>query len=112
TLAEGVARGLFRAGAPRSRVLQAIAARTPAFADLELKVQQSGGGWTMEVFLLVSLGLSLALGLPPLVMTQFWPLALVAAALGALLPYLRMSMMRRRRIRAFEAGLPEAIDLL
>jgi tight adherence protein B len=66
----------------------------------------------MEVFLLVSLGLSLALGLATLVMSRIWPVALVAAIVGALLPYMRMSMMRRRRSRAFEAGLPEAIDLL
>ncbi len=112
TLTEGGAGGLFRGGASRSRVLQAIAAKTPAFADLELKVQQSGGGWTMEVFLLVSLGLSLALGLAALVLSRIWPVALVAAIVGALLPYMRMNLMRRRRTRAFEAGLPEAIDLL
>ena len=111
TLTEGGA-GLFRGGAARSAVLQAIVARTPAFADLELKVQQSGGSWTLEVFLLVSLGLSLAIGLATLVLTRLWPVAVLAAMLGALLPYIQLTVRRQRRLRAFEGGLPEAIDLL
>ena len=103
---------LFRGGAARSAMLQSIAARTPAFADLELMIQQSGAQWTMEVFLLVSLGLSAALGFSTLIVTRMWPAAIFAAFVGALLPYIRINGMRRRRLNAFEAGLPEAIDLL
>ncbi len=113
TLSEGNLPGLFRGGsAARSRLLQSIAARTPAFADLELFVQQSGAQWTMEVFLLVSMGLSVALGISTLVFTRLWLAALAAALLGALLPYARVKRLRTTRFRAFEAQLPEAIDLL
>jgi tight adherence protein B len=113
TLSEGNVPGLFRGGsAARSALLQAIAARTPAFADLELMLQQSGAKWTMEVFLLVSMGLSVALGVSTLMFTRLWPAALAAAVLGALLPYMRVRRLRTTRLNGFEAQLPEAIDLL
>jgi tight adherence protein B len=113
TLSEGGVPGLFRGGVgARSELLQAIAARTPAFADLELLIQQSGAKWTMEVFLLASIGLSLALGVSTLIGTRLWPAALAAAVLGALLPYMRVRRLRTARLNGFEAGLPEAIDLL
>jgi tight adherence protein B len=113
TLSEGSLPGLFRGGAAaRSELLQAIAARTPAFADLELLIQQSGARWTMEVFLLVSVGLAAALGFSTLIFTRLWLVAIAAAVLGALLPYLRVNRQRKTRLNAFEAQLPEAIDLL
>ncbi len=112
TLSE-TGQGLFRgASAARSRLLQGIAARTPAFADLELLLHQAGASWTMEAFLLVSAGLSAALGISTLMFTRFWPAAVLAAVFGALLPYLRIRSIRKRRLGAFEAGLPEAIDLM
>ena len=105
--------GLFRgAGAAKSRLLQGMAARIPAFSDLELMLQQGGTTWTMEAFLIVSLGLAAALGISTLIFTRLWPVAVAAAVLGAMLPYLRIRSVRRRRLHAFEAGLPEAIDLL
>jgi tight adherence protein B len=105
--------GLFRgAAAARSRLVQGLSARIPAFADLELMMQQAGTSWTMEAFLTVSLGIAAALGFSTLIFTRLWPVAVVAAVVGALLPYLRVRSIRKRRLSAFEAGLPEAIDLL
>jgi tight adherence protein B len=105
--------GLFRgASAARSRLVQGLSARIPAFADLELMMQQAGTSWTMEAFLTVSVGIGAALGFSTLIFTRLWPVALVAAVVGALLPYLRVRSIRKRRLNAFEAGLPEAIDLL
>ncbi len=104
--------GLFRGRASRSELLQALAAHTPAFADLELRIQQAGVTWTMEVLLLVSVGLAAAFGTSTLIITRMWPVAIGAAAFGALLPFLRLTMLRKHRLRAFESGLPEAIDLL
>ena len=113
TLSEGGLPGLFRGGVgARSELLQAIAAHTPAFQDLELLLQQSGAKWTMEVFLLVSVGLAVALGVSTLMFTRLWPAALAAAVLGALLPYMRVRRLRTTRLNGFEAQLPEAIDLL
>jgi Flp pilus assembly protein TadB len=112
TLSEGGVPGLFRGAAARSELLQSIAARTPAFVDLELLIQQSGAKWTMEVFLLTSIGLSAALGISTLMLTRLWAAALAAAVVGALLPYMRVRRLRTTRLNGFEALLPEAIDLL
>ena len=112
TLSEGGLPGLFRGSAAQSALLQAIASRTPAFVDLELLMQQSGAKWTMEVFLLASVGLSLAFAVSTLMATRLWPAALAAGVLGALLPYMRVRSLRTKRLNGFEAQLPEAIDLL
>jgi tight adherence protein B len=113
TLTEGGIPGLFRGGpAGRSALLQSIAARTPAFADLELLIQQSAVTLTMEVFLLLSVGLSVALGVSTLMFTRLWLPAVGAAVLGGLLPYMRVRRQRTKRLNAFEAQLPESIDLL
>lgn len=105
--------GLFRgAVGARSRLLQQLNARIPAFADLELLLQQAGATWTMEAFLIVSVGLAAALGFSTLIFTRLWPVAMIATVLGAMLPYFRVRSLRNRRLGAFEAGLPEAIDLL
>ena len=112
TLTEG-GQGLFRgASVARSRLVQQLNARVPAFADLELLLQQGGATWTMEAFLTVSFGLAAALGFSILIITRLWPVAMLATAFGALLPYMRIRMQRSRRLNAFEAGLPEAIDLM
>lgn len=104
---------LFRGVAPNaSRWVEALAARTPAFGDLQLLLQQAGTTWTMEVFLLFSTGLALAFGLCALLVTRLMLVGILAAALGGLVPYLIIRRRRNKRFYKFEAGLPEAIDLL
>jgi tight adherence protein B len=112
TIAEGNTPGLFRGRVARSALAQAVMSRTPALADLELALQQAGTSVTLEVFALTSLGLAAALGLATFMLTRFWPVAIAATVFGGLVPYFRVAIRRRRRIAAFEAGLPEAIDLL
>lgn len=105
--------GLFRgSGAGAPPWMQAIAARTPAFADLQLILQQAGASWTVEVFVLFSVGLAVAFGLCALLATRIMALAALAAFLGGVLPYVVIRRRRDKRFSAFEAGLPEAIDLL
>lgn len=105
--------GLFRgASVARSKLVQGLSARIPAFADLELMMHQGGASWTMEAFLTISVGLAAALGFSTLVFTRSWVAGMLATVFGAMLPYLRVRSLRNRRMNAFEAGLPEAIDLL
>ncbi|MBA3317874.1 MAG: type II secretion system F family protein, partial [Gemmatimonadales bacterium] len=104
---------LFRgAGAQSPQWMQRLAARTPAFGDLQLLLQQSGSVWTIQAFLLLSVGLAVAAGLAMLVLTSIWPVAVLSSALGAIVPYLVLRLRRQRRLDAFESGLPDAIDLL
>jgi len=67
---------------------------------------------TLARFLVISAGLTVALGLGVLVLTLLWPAALIAAAVGGLFPYLVFRHKRNRRFYKFEEQLPEAIDML
>jgi tight adherence protein B len=105
--------GIFRGPGPQSPqwVLE-LAARTPAFGDLELLLQQSGSRWSMQGFLMLSIGFAAAIGFALQLLTGTWAVSFLASILGATIPLLLLRMRRRRRLDAFEAGLPDAIDLL
>ena len=104
---------LFRGAAPNAaRWAQAIAARTPAFSDLQLLLQQAGATWTLEVFLLFSVGLAVGIGFGALLVTRILPLAIALAMVAGAVPYLMLRRRRNKRFSRFEHGLPEAIDLL
>jgi tight adherence protein B len=89
-----------------------IAARVPAFEDAQLMLEQAGSRMTLARFLVVSAGLTVALGLSVLVLTLMWPAALIAAAVGGLAPYMLVRRKRNKRFYKFEEQLPEAIDML
>jgi tight adherence protein B len=91
---------------------QPIAARVPAFQDLDLMMEQGGMKGHLPLFLLSTIGLTVALGLATLAFTRYWPAAILAAFFGAILPYLVVRRKRGKRLYAFEEQLPEAIDLL
>jgi tight adherence protein B len=63
-------------------------------------------------FVLISVCASIVAGMLLFAFTRVAMFALLAAALGAALPYVYVSWRRSRRFRAFEAKFPEAIDLL
>jgi tight adherence protein B len=94
------------------RWLAPIASRVPAFEDARLMLEQAGSKMTLARFLIISVGVSLALGLSLLVLTLMWPVGILAAATGALLPYLWFRHKRNVRFYKFEELLPEAIDML
>jgi tight adherence protein B len=91
---------------------QPIAARVPALQDLDLMMEQAGMKGHLPTFLMSTIGLSAALGLATLALTRFWPAAVLAALIGALLPYMVVRWRRTKRLYQFEEMLPEAIDLL
>ena len=94
------------------RWFQPIAARVPAFQDLDLMMEQAGMKGHLPAFLMSTIGLTAALGLATLALTRLWPAAILAAFVGAILPYLVVRRRRTKRLYAFEEQLPEAIDLL
>jgi len=105
--------GLLRAGDGRLPAwLEPIAARTPAFQDIQLMIDQAGMGMSLARFLITTVGLAVGLGLAVLFLTLLWPAALVASVLGGLVPYAYVRRRRKKRQDAFEEHLPEAIDLL
>jgi tight adherence protein B len=110
---EDQAGGLLRtADGEMPRWLRPIAARIPAFQDLDLMMDQADLKGHLPTFLLGTLGLSLAFGIGLLTLTRYWPAALIAAVIGASIPYLIVRHRRNSRMYKFEEMLPEAIDLL
>ncbi len=89
-----------------------IAARIPAFQDLDLMMEQAGMKGHLPIFLMSTIGLPVGLGFAILALTRFWPAAILASFVGALLPYMVVRRRRTKRLYAFEEQLPEAIDLL
>jgi tight adherence protein B len=110
---EDQADGLLRAGdGEMPRWLRPIAARVPAFQDLDLIMDQADLKGHLPTFLLGTLGLTFAFGIGVLTLTRYWPAALIAAVIGAFIPYLYVRRRRNSRMYKFEEMLPDAIDLL
>jgi tight adherence protein B len=89
-----------------------IAARVPAVQDIELMMEQAGMNGHVPLFLMMSIGLTVGLGLAVMAILRWWPAALLASVIGGMLPYMVVRFRRNRRLGAFEEMLPEAIDLL
>jgi tight adherence protein B len=94
------------------RWLAPIASRVPAFEDAQLMLEQAGSSMTLARFLIITIGLTLSLGMGMLVLTLWWPAAVLAAAIGGLTPYLIVRSQRKKRFYRFEELLPDAIDML
>lgn len=92
--------------------LDPLVARMPHTRDLQNLLDQADVGWRAGTFLLTTFGGALGFGLATLTFSGVWLAALGAAALGATLPYLWVKRRKKKRVAAFEAHFPEAIDLL
>jgi len=118
TFAEGDSEGRTVGGLLRStgsatpQWLQPLAARLPALRDLELLLSQAGMTMTVSRLMVTMIGLAVAFGASALLLTRFWPAAIGAALVGALLPYVYVRRRRKKRMSSFEEMLPDAIDLL
>jgi tight adherence protein B len=108
----GSGRPIFRSAILDSPWLRPLAARMPALQDAELMLQQAHLTWSLQTLIFISVGLSLALGLSILILTQSFLVAVPLAVLGAVLPTQYARFRRKRRLSQFEEMLPEAIDLV
>lgn len=105
--------GLFRtAGSNEAEWVQGLTVRMPHLQDVQLMIEQAGLRWSVQSYVVYVIGFAVAFGLVTLMLTARWPFAVPAALFGGALPYLRIRRRRRKRFRAFEEQLPEAIDLM
>jgi tight adherence protein B len=104
--------GILRSEAPLPRSLEAAFARVPRLRDLALTLEQAQMGWSVQTFLLLTLGGGLGGVLMALAMSGNFLVVLTFGALGASLPNLHLRRVRKKRFSAFEEQLPEAIDLM
>ena len=75
-------------------------------------LRESQSTWSLAAFLVISLALAAGTGAASMFVTRsiFGRIPLVAMA--TVIPYIVLRLQRTRRLNRFEAGLPEAIDLL
>jgi tight adherence protein B len=104
---------VFRDGAAQLPAwLRPLAARLPHLKDVELRLEQAALTWTVQSYILMSVGMAAALGLGALIAMSSLLYAVPAAVAGALLPHAYVQRRRNKRFQAFEEQLPEAVDLL
>lgn len=104
--------GLLREERTIPKWVEPVVVALPRIQDIEHLIRQANSSWSVGTFLLLTAGIGAAAGLAAsLVGRGLWP-PLVAAVLGALVPYLILNMKRKKRLAAFEQHFPEAIDLM
>lgn len=90
---------------------ESLLLRLPHQRDLKNFLEQGDVGWTVGTFLMLTVGSAASFGLSAMVLIPA-PLPLVAAAVGAMIPYVYVSRRRKARFAKFEEHFPEAIDIL
>ena len=112
SIAAGGASGLLRAVEKQGPAwAESLMLRLPHQRDLKNFLEQGDVGWTVGTFLMLTVGSAAAFGLSAMVLLPN-PVPLVAAAVGAVIPYIYVSRRRKKRFAKFEEHFPEAIDIL
>lgn len=104
---EGLLRTADDAG-PLERVLSKFSATT----GLGSLLRESQSSWSLAAFIVISLALATGTGVASVFVTRSIFGRIPLMVMAAIIPYVVLRIQRRRRLDAFEAGLPEAIDLL
>jgi tight adherence protein B len=92
--------------------LERVAGVVPSLRGITGLLHRSGSTWSVQSFLLVSLGLAVGLGLAGALFSRSVFLGILLVPPGALIPYLLLRHRARRRKDRLEEQLPDAIDLL
>lgn len=95
-----------------SGVLSPVLSRYRFLTDLNRRLAQTLPGTTLVTFLSVSGGLAVAVGLLALLLSTSFVVAAAAAVGAGYAPYFLLHAKRKRRSRALNAQLPEALDFL
>jgi tight adherence protein B len=98
--------------AAMARWLEPLAGRFSHLWNIHLQLRRAGLRWSVQHFLLLVGGFAGGLGLAGWLATSSGTVALLAAALGAWLPYLHVGRKKSKRIAAFEEQFPEAVELV
>jgi tight adherence protein B len=104
--------GLLRGQKDQPAWVRQLSASTPRIRDLGILLERAGSSTSIEALLLMCAGLGVGFAAALLILTRFLPFALLGAVIGGYLPIFFLKRKAQRRSDAFEATLPEAIDLL
>jgi tight adherence protein B len=103
---------VFRSAVMQSPWLRPIISRVPQLRDAEFLLQQAGLSWSLQTLFILSIGAAVGLGSMTLIATRSFAIAVMATAVGAMLPSMYVRRRRTKRFNAFEEFLPECIDLV
>ncbi len=92
--------------------LDVILARMPHFRDVALLLEQADLRLTVSAYMLLALGICAATGLAVNLATGSAFLTVLGTIAGGVGPYFYVKYKKARRLGAFEASFPEAIDLM
>jgi tight adherence protein B len=102
-----------KAVAARKPKLHAIAGSSSRIEALALRLHRTGMDWTLNQYIYASLALALTVAVLVFLKTHAALLAIAAGLLiGGGVPHMAVGMMINRRILAFIARFPDAIELL
>ena len=105
-------RELFRRAQVKQGALDPALRRIPSMQDVAILLDRGKTPWSLSTFFLLTVGLAVGFGLSLYLLTRFLPGAIIAAAAGALIPYLYAKRRVSKRLGKFEEQLPDAIDLV
>ncbi len=92
--------------------IEATALQMPRFRELAVLMERGDVTFSVQTFILLTVGMALAGGLTLLLATGSFIVAVIAAAGAAALPYGYVKFKKWRRTNRFETLFPEAIDLM
>jgi tight adherence protein B len=103
---------LVRAQGRLAGPILSLALKIPALVEVETILRQGAMTWSLGTFLLISAGAALGLAIFGILLTGFFAVGVIGAAVGAMLPLVYARRKRNRRMQDFEEALPDALDLL
>ncbi len=104
---------LKKAIAARRPALQMVAGASSRLEALQLRLSRCGRNWSAKAYIQASLGVALAVAIPVYLQSGAALLSLGLALLaGVGLPHFVVGKLIKRRLAAFTAKFPDAIDLL
>ena len=112
-VADGQAKALLKVaqGGPMPAIDRFVGGTTRGSA-LGRWIEQSGVKTTISAVLLAGIGVAVALGFVVMLLVKAQWGFLLGAIIGFALPFMFLNMKRGKRVRAFEEGFPEALDLV
>lgn len=112
-MADGQAKALLKVaqGGPMPAIDRFVGGTTRGSA-LGRWIEQSGVKTTISAVLLAGIGLAVALGFVVMLLVKARWGFMVGAIIGLALPFMFLNSKRGKRVRAFEEGFPEALDLI